>query len=436
MNIILITIDTLRADHLGCYGYARNTSPNIDAFADDAVVFDRMIAPAIPTHPAFSTLLTGQYPITHGVVAHGGDNEVQRNAPWLPSLLQKGGYSTCAVDNLADWSSSFRRGFEYYIDPTQKQVLGLCCTNRDLNKRAIPWLEHHKDETFFMMIHYWDPHTPYLPPRAYRTLYYDGDPCDPAHTSLAGMEDHPLGVMWRENWFNKLGGHVTDAEYITALYDGEIRYCDEGVGQLLKAVDQCGLRDDTLVVIMGDHGELMYRHGIFFDHHGLYDGNLRVPLIVRGPDLAAKRVAHLAEHVDVAPTLLSLAGQDIPETIEGVDLAPMLRGDRDEPVRDFVVSAECTWQVKWSIRTDTHKFILAREPDAYNTPLRELYDLTTDPDELHNIADTHPDLAAKLEHELETWIAEKMRANALTEDPLSTHGVSLGKIWKEERGEE
>src|SRR5690606_28328199 len=140
LNVLLIAIDTLRADHLGCYGYGRNTSPNIDAFAAGGVLFERHFTPAIPTHPAFTTLNTGQYPITHGVVAHGGTVEVKRDAPWLPQVLQRAGYTTCAVDNLADWFASFRRGFEFYVDPGQRKVLSIKVTNRDINARAIPWL--------------------------------------------------------------------------------------------------------------------------------------------------------------------------------------------------------------------------------------------------------------------------------------------------------
>jgi len=431
VNIVLIAIDTLRADHLGCYGYARNTSPNIDAFARESVVFDRMIAPAIPTHPSFATLMTGQYSVTHGVVAQGGHTILSREAPWLPLSLQRSGYLTCAVDNLADWLPGFRRGFEFYIDPSQRRTLGLSCDNREINRRAIPWLEHNCGEKFFLFIHYWDPHTPYLPPRAYRTLFYKGDPEDPSVRAMDAMEAHPLGAAWRETWFNKLGKRITDPAYIEALYDSEIRYCDEGVGQLLKAIDRLGLRDDTIVLLISDHGEMMYRHGIFFDHHGLYDGNLHVPLIMRHPDIAPRRVAHLTAHVDMAPTLLRAAGEEIPEGVEGRDLMPLARGDDAGPIRDFVISQECTWQMKWSIRTPRHKFILAREPDFYGTPPRELYDLENDPGEFRNLAAEEPEIAARLEALLERWICDRLRRNGLGEDPLVRHGITLGKAWRD-----
>lgn len=431
MNVLMIAIDTLRADHLGCYGYPRQTSPNMDAFAQNAVVFERMIASGIPTHPSFVTTLTGQHPISHGVVAHGGDSPIPRSVPWLPALFQKNGYTTCAVDNLGDWRFGFARGFEFYIDPTRKRALSINCDNREINSRAIPWLERYGRERFFMMVHFWDTHTPYLPPRAYRTLFYKGDPHDPENHSLDALAAHPLGRAWTETWFNSLGGPVTDATYLEALYDAEIRYCDEGIKKLLATLDELGIADNTLVILMSDHGELMYRHGIFFDHHGLYDGNLHVPLIVRHPSFKPARVPHLVSHTDIAPTILDLSGLEIPEAMDGISLAPYLRGERTEPVRDFVVSEECTWQMKWSLRNDTHKFILAREEDFYHTPMRELYDLRSDPNELSNIAEKDTTTATAMERVLEDWIAEHMKQKGLTVDPLVANGITLGKAWKE-----
>lgn len=427
MNIIVISIDTLRADHLGCYGYKRDTSPNIDAFAKESVLFDWHISTAIPTHPAFTTLNTGQHSITHGIVAHAGNRDIPRTAPWLPSILNKNGYTTCAVDNLSQWRLDFNRGFEFYIDPTQRRMLSINANNREINHRALPFLEHYANERFYLFIHYWDPHTPYLPPRAYRTLFYEGDPCDPAHHSLDGMERHPLGKTWRETWFNQLGPDITDANYIEALYDGEIRFCDEGIGQLLGKVDELGLRDNTLIVLLGDHGELMYRHGIFFDHHGLYDGNLHVPFIVRHPTLTPQRIPHMTSHADLAPTLLELIGIEVPEAMEGVSLVPWLRGEGDEPIHPFLVCQECTWQMKWAVRTPEYKYIRACEPDFYGTPMRELYDLRRDPGEFDNIADQATEILAGLDARLDRWLLDKMAQNGLTEDPLVAHGLSLGK---------
>jgi arylsulfatase len=431
VNVLLIAIDTLRADHLGCYGYPRPTSPHIDVLARQSVVFEQAFATSIPTHPAFTTILSGQHALSHGVVAHGGTRGIAHETPWLPALLQGAGYTTCAVDNLAAPLRGFGRGFEFQIDPSQRRPLGINCDNRELNARAIPWLEHHgRDEKFFLFIHYWDPHTPYLPPRAYRSLFYEGDPFDRANRSLEGMEAHPLGKMWRETWFSTLGGHVTEARYIEALYDAEIRYVSEGVQQVLDTLDRLGLTESTLVVLLADHGEMMFRHGIFFDHHGLYDGNIHVPLIIRAPGARAARVDHLVTHADVAPTILAWCGVPVPPAMDGHSLAPYLRGDAQAPLRDEVLSQECTWQAKWALRTTSHKLIMAREADFYGTPMRELYDLEADPQELRNVADDQPEVAACLEARLVTRLRDMLAARGLHEDPLLTQGISLGQAWK------
>jgi arylsulfatase A-like enzyme len=284
-----------------------------------------------------------------------------------------------------------------------------------------------------MFMHYWDPHTPYLPPRAYRRLFYEGDPYDPTNTSLDAMREHPLGQAWEEAWFKMLGGRVTDADYIEALYDGEIRFLDEGLAMLIGALEKQGLADDTLVVITGDHGELMYRHGVFFDHHGLYDGNLHVPLIVHHPSLAPRRVPQLVASIDVAPTILDFCQLETPPEMDGTALTPWLRGEREDAVRPYVVSQECTWQMKWSLRRPDEKVIVAREPDYYGTPPLEYYDLREDPDEMNNRADDRPERAAELAQELEAWLAARMAAHGLEEDPLVAHGLTLGRAWKEGR---
>ncbi len=438
MNVLIIAMDTLRADHLGCYGYSRATSPRIDAFAAQSAVFDHAIATAIPTHPAFSTILTGQYSITHGVVAHGGHIPLSAHAPLLPAIMQKNGYTTCAVDNLAAWHPGFLRGLEFYIDPTSRRSLQFNCDNRGINQRAIPWLERHAAEPFYLLIHYWDAHTPYLPPRAYRSLFYSGEPDQPDNHLLDALERHPLGRLWRETWFNLIGRKFTDPEYIVALYDASIRYCDEGIGQLLEALERTGAAEDTLVVFLSDHGELMYRHGVYFDHHGLYEGNIHVPLIMRHPSIAPGRISPLAAHVDIAPTILGLCGLEIPPQMEGANWVEALRSGEPSkgPQREFLTTQECTWQMKWGLRTKDRKFILARETDFYGTPMRELYDLEADPQELHNIADARPEEVRTLEARLEGWITEKMAQNGLAQDPLMAHGITLGQRWKEERHQE
>jgi arylsulfatase A-like enzyme len=451
MNIVAIAIDTLSARHMSCYGYPRETTPFIDALAERSVLFESCYCPVIPTQPSFTTFYTGQYPITHGILSHGGTRTLSENAPWFVRMLRNAGYTTCAVDVLNRWKEWFARGYEFYIDPRPEG--GVWATGQMIdwttfNHRAIPWLRSHADEKFFLFVHYWDPHTPYLPPEEYRELFYKGDPTDPKHHTLDALKRNPFGKAWQD-WFDKLQPGITDAEYIVAMYDAAIRYVDDGVKQLLGTLDELGIADDTMVVLFSDHGEMMYRHGIYFDHHGLYDPDIHVPLLIHlpGANTGGTRIPHLVQHIDLAPTILDAAGIEIPPEIEvawlskigtvptperameGTSLVPYITGQRQDPIYPFLVTAECTRMKKWALRTAEHKLILSREQDYLGTPLRELYDLKRDPDELNNVYSERGDVAERMERTLENWIAEMSAKNGWTGDPLRTTDLSLGTDW-------
>lgn len=428
-NILLISVDSLRADHLGCYGYPRATSPHLDALAAQGVLCERTLCPGIPTFPSYTTLYTGQHPITHRIVAHPCKNDLDQSAPFLPWLLLQAGYTTCAVDSLMRSRLWFGRGYEFYIDPSIRHtLLHLAVTGDDLNARAIPWLRAHAAEPFFLFIHYWDTHWPYTPPERYRRLFYAGHPTDPSNPSLEAWWRQPMGAAARATWLRTADGLITDVEYVIALYDQEIRYVDDAVGEIVSAVDELGLADRTLVLVTADHGESMTEHGIFFDHHGLYDSTLRVPLIARWPGRLPEgvRLPDIVEVSDIAPTLLEAAGLRPPAAMEGRSFWRRLTGEESPDGHERVVrSLECTWQAKWSLRTDRYKFILARDPDRYGNPPRELYDLAADPGEERNIAAQRPEIASALEAELEGWIADRLRALGRRDDPLREHGISL-----------
>jgi hypothetical protein len=200
-NILLISVDALRADHLGCYGYQRPTSPATDALAGEGVLCERLLCPAIPTAPSYTTLYTGQHPITHGIVAHPCENQLDQDAPFLPWHFLRTGYTTCAVDSLMRNRLWFGRGYEFYIDPSLRHtLLYLALTCEDVNARAIPWLRAYADEPFFLFIHYWDPHWPYNPPPQYWNLFYQGNPRDPNNHSLDDWWRHPTGMIARDTW--------------------------------------------------------------------------------------------------------------------------------------------------------------------------------------------------------------------------------------------
>jgi len=396
------------------------------------VLCERLFCPAIPTFPSYTTLYTGQHPITHGIVAHPCNNELDKEAPFLPWLFLQEGYTTCALDSLMRSRLWFGRGYEFYIDPSLRHtLLHLALTCEEVNARAIPWLRAHADEPFFLFIHYWDPHWPYNPPARYRKLFYQGNPTDPNNHSLDAWWQYPLGAAARDTWLRTAHGVITDAEYVVALYDQEIRYVDDGVGALIGAVDELGLGERTLVLLTGDHGESMTEHGIFFSHYGLYDCTLHVPLIARWPGrvLQGLRLPHTFQVSDIAPTVLEAAGLSIPKAMDGHSFWKLMTGEGQVDGHERVISLECYWEAKWSLRSDQYKFILAREPDPSGKPPRELYDLKADPVEEHNIVAERPEVAEAMEVELEGWIADRLRALGRAEDPVRVHGVSLKRAW-------
>lgn len=369
-------------------------------------------------------------------MSHGGAAKLASDVPVLPQVLMKAGYTTCALDNLMRERMWFGKGYEYYIDPGLKRILSLCVTAEDLNHRAIPWIREHRSEPFFLFMHYWDPHAPYSPPARHQSLFYEGNPYDPDNRSLDAFWPTPLGRLARDTWLSTPDGVITDAAYVEALYDREIRHVDDGIGEMINAIDELGLGENTLIILVGDHGESMTEHGIFFDHHGLYEPTLHIPFLARwsGRLPAGVRLPQLVQNHDVAPTLLEAVGVPVPRTMEGQSFWKLLTGERPDGGRSEVISLECTLQAKWCIRTHDYKFIKARQPDIYGTPLRELYDLQHDPFERRNIVDERPEEAAALEQRLEDWIAGRLRALGKQRDPLVEQGISLRGIIDEWTG--
>ena len=452
MNIVFVVIDTLRADHLGCYGYAKPTSPAIDSLAAQGARFTRCLAPGIPTTPAHTTMFTGLHPINHNIVCHGGSVDLDRKIPVLPEMLQNRGYTTAAVDNLYDIKPWFARGYEFYINPSFRHKLRLLVSADEINARAIEWLQGHRHEDFFLFLHYWDPHTPYMPPEKYRTFYpKDRNPFSPAFSSFAPVKSQPIYGMFGDLWFDKLGP-ITDADYVSSLYDAEIKRVDDGIADLLAALDRLELADNTLVILTGDHGESLTEHDIYFDHHGLYEPTVHVPLLMRLPGAIAPHstVTPLVQHLDLAPTILDACSSVVSDSssnsspdllsrdkrqskpiapMDGRSLWPLATGQTTQGTWDRVYSCESTWQSKWSMRTEDLKLIVSLLPDRHHMPMRELYDLTEDPNELTNLAEVRPELADIMEAELEAWIADNLARTGRTEDPLRVQGISLGKRW-------
>ncbi|MBM3212532.1 hypothetical protein FJZ33_09940, partial [Candidatus Poribacteria bacterium] len=238
-------------------------------------------------------------------------------------------------------------------------------------------------------------------PKEYKNMFYTGNPGDPNLKSFLPFEKDPFSEWWLRaadekgdftGWIAQLAieagvERITDAEYIVAQYDAELAYLDQHIADVLDTLEYTGLEENTFVMITSDHGEEMYEHGIFFDHHGLYDANIYTPLIARLPGQAKGiRISHHIRHTDIAPTILQVAGVDIPKEMPGKSLLPFLIGKKPETWRDdTLLTLENSWMSKWALRKGGFKLIKAREPDWHGFPPRELYNLPSDTGETHNL---------------------------------------------------
>ncbi|HZR41591.1 MAG TPA: sulfatase [Ktedonobacteraceae bacterium] len=432
MNIVLIALDTQRADHLGCYGYAKPTSPFLDSIARRGVLFERCYAPNIPTHPSFTTMLTGKEAITHNIVNIGGGVPITDGVRLLPEILKERGYVTVAIDSMG---RHFSRGFDEYItykwDRSNPTVLRKA---EAVNEMALPTIERLREQSqpFFLFIHYWDPHTPYLPPPPYtRKFYPEGrDPYD--------VNNHSMDEAWTWEpfkwYFHEWMPGVTDVEYVINLYDGETAYMDHHLRRVFKALEP--VQQDTLVIVTADHGEILNEQLGYFDHHGLYEGNIHVPLILYWPGKLPKnyRVPGFVQNLDLAPTLLELVGMPDRDHMEGVSLLPTIFGLRDGTYDELYFS-EATWEVKRAMRTKRWKFINSIEQDPHGRPMQELFDLQNDPLEQHNLIETQADVAKELSERLENWVQQRLRETGRSIDPLREQGKCGTRIGTPKPGE-
>ncbi|MFH1220967.1 MAG: sulfatase [Candidatus Eisenbacteria bacterium] len=319
VNVILIAVDALRPDHLGCYGYARNTSPNIDRLAAEGALFENAISQACWTTPSFGTIFSSLYPSQHGSMKI--NNMVRPTVPMLAEMLKARGYATGAFVNAPALNPEFgiSRGFDVY-DAARSEPRDAIRTTAD----ALEWIDRHKQQPFFVFVHYFDVHLPYAPSSPYDNLF------DPEYRGPLGNSFDPdVYEPSREKLLEKMGRwSAGDWNHVKSLYDGEIAFADKALGTFIEAIEERGLRKRTLIVLLSDHGEEFYEHGAYGHGHSLYDEVIRVPLIFLLPGMIPKgfRSKETARLLDVTPTILELVGLKSQVHFEGASLAGLICG--------------------------------------------------------------------------------------------------------------
>ena len=367
-NLLVVTLDTLRADHVGSYGYAAARTPRFDGLAARGLRFARAATVVPLTLPAHSSLFTGTFPARHGVLDNGGyylGEEHETLAEVLkPRGFRTGGFISAFV---LDSRWGIEQGFERYFDDFdlsrfEKQA-GMDAIQRPGHEtvdEALRWLAAERERPFFLWVHLYDAHTPYAAPREYAAQF---------PRSLAGA------------------------------YDAEIAYADAQLGRLLDALEADGRLGRTVVAVLGDHGELLGEHGELTHGFFVYDSAVRIPLVVAAPGLAPRVVKDQVRIVDVMPTLLELLGLRAPPAVQGTSLLPLARGERLNLMalsESWFPRFHYGWSELQAIQDERFKLIRA--------PRRELYDLERDPLETADLAAFDPRRVETLERALEELI--------------------------------
>jgi arylsulfatase A-like enzyme len=389
-NLLLVTVDTVRADRLGAYGYERRTtSPNIDTLLASGVAFDRAMAPRALTWPSLGSVLTGLYPSGHGLIDNG--YEFPDELLTLPKLLQAAGYQTGAV--LSNMCQANHQGWGSFA----------CGKGNDsrVNEKTREWMGTvDREKPFYFWAHYFGAHAP----------YYNGGRdaprvADQSYRGPVAAKKGPLNRIMREG----LDLSAADHEHLTALYDAAVMGTDRFVGELLDSLEQSGLLEKTLILFLADHGEDLYEHhGYLYHACSVYQSSLHVPLGFVAPGLlpAGARVAQPAELIDVLPTVLELLGVPAPSDLHGRSLVPLLErpgaGGAGKPAFSEYYDTEIRTVLAgdWKLVENPDEIFpecFAGVPqDFYPIAAVELYDLSQDPQETANLASRYPQRVEEL----------------------------------------
>lgn len=372
-SVLVIVVDALRADHVGAHGYARDTTPALDALAARGVLFERAVSPSNQTRSSMPSIWTGLLPSRHGVFRR--DDVVREELTTLAEILRGRGWATAAwcPNPSLDRSLGHSQGFELYEDrDLQPRVTEPAWegfeTARPITDRFLAWLdEGRRGRPYLAWLHYRDVHGPYLPP--------------PSHSELFEGEPRPLTpeeIAARPEYLT-LPGEPEDLSRYVALYDGEARYTDDHVARILAELERRGELESTWVIVTADHGEGFLEHGTWDHGVSLFEEELQVPLVVAGPGLEPRRVGEVVSTLDLFPTLLELLGLPVPEN-DGESLVPLLEG-RPGYLRDAALSEapSGTDDVARALRAGDWKLIADWRSRSVG-----LFDLASDPAETVN----------------------------------------------------
>lgn len=401
-NILIVTLDTTRADHLGCYGYFRDTSPNLDRLAEESVLFERCIVPMATTLPTHTSLFTGTHPHEHGVLANLKRTTIYERDASLVSLaeyLSEIGYTTGAFVSAFPLrrKAGLATGFSVYSDVGKELRRA-----SDTVSSAKTWLKEQADSPFFLWVHLFDPHGPFEPLPPFDEQFQDSD---------------ELQAWMTERELESEGGRLRGKPVYTVAsingYDGEIAFMDQQLGVLFQDLRTSGLWDDLVMVVMGDHGEGLNQHGLP-GHGRVFDEQLHAPLLLRAPGLAPGRFEDPVSGVDVLPTLMHLLQLPDPETLLSQGSGINRFAGSQGPGSEWILSQSSPRQlaggdIEYGLTGRRWKYLRGSDGSE------RLYDLGEDPHELVDAAPEQPEVLARLRELTNAKIAAQIQRKGGTQ---------------------
>lgn len=440
MRIVYFDIDSLRPDHLGCYGYQRNTSPNIDRLARQGVRFNNTYCVSSPCVPSRSSLVSGRFGINHGVVTHWGPgcdfyypegDFHSEEMPFFTRYLREADHRTITFSSFGDRHHAwwFFAGWNEVHTHTLK---GGTEDADEVNKAVLPWIkEHGAEENYFLHIQYWDPHAAYTYPKEYKEQFVDAPLSDfpDEQTIKKHREDsHPRSAKflhWTSD-YNTLPQETMpdevenrdDYQKLIDGYDGGISYMDKHLGQIVDAYRELGIEDEICFIITADHAESFGEQGMYLEHGMATKSVHHIPLIVRVPGMNEEKVHDpFIYNVDVMATVAEMLGLSVPAGWDGSSFLPVLKGD-DIEGRDYLVLEHGLYACQRAVVDHKWYYLYTYHEGFYHMDKEMLYDLEKDPHQTTNVAKDHPDVVDQMYNRLSRWIDENLAKTGLKKDPM------------------
>ncbi|MCY0874666.1 MAG: sulfatase [Firmicutes bacterium] len=439
MRIVYIDVDSLRPDHMSCYGYHRHTTPHIDALASEGTLFTHVYCEASPCVPSRASFMSGRFAINHGALTHWGPGgkfyvpsaeRYSRRYPFFPRYLREAGYRTATISSFGD---RHQKGW-FFAGWSEIHSHTLKMGNEDapeVNAHVLPWIKAHGlEENYFLHVQYWDPHGFYSCPDEWAERFAtDPAPSFPDAATIEAQQSdyHPRSARmfhWAitPNIPAKMPHTISDRHDFERLingYDGGIAYMDEHVGQIVAAYRELGIEEEVCFIISADHGESFGEQGLYMEHGMASESVHHIPLIMRLPK-GHRRVQTVDTplyNVDVMATLVEMVGLAVPPGWDGQSFFSGLEG-QPFPTRPWLIMEHGLYACQRAVRDDQWYFIRTYHPGLVLFPPVALYDIHADPHQQHNVAADHPDVVAVMDHRLAEWVQQNRDHHGEIPDPM------------------